>query len=247
MNIFQGLKLLRTRFGVTMVRDTGSARMTIALRGRPFARLPDTAPLAASIGGLQGIKLNVGGGKGHPKVLGWTIVDLRETADLQLDLTRERLPFDDGSVAIIFTSHMLEHIYPRHLDFILGEFYRTLRAPDGLLRIAVPDIALAIKAYAEQREQFFYDGDVGLEERNIPIAGLLASWLYSTRLFKDPDGHGGDGHVHCFDADYLMYRLRRVGFRKVWRSSYQSSVAKELRTDAFDRHPHDSLFVETSK
>lgn len=247
MTILHGLKRLRSRFGVTLVRDTGGARMTVALRGRPFARALAEPPNRPPVGELQGIKLNVGGGKGHPRVPGWTIVDLREAADVRMDITRERLPFDDGSVAIIFTSHTLEHIYPQQLDFVLGEFHRVLRPSDGLLRISVPDIALAIKAYVERREQFFYDGEVGLDERNVPIAGLLASWLYSTRLFKDPEELGGHGHVHCFDADYLTYRLRRVGFGKVWRSAYQGSVVAELRTNPFDRHPHDSLFVEATK
>ena len=246
MNILGGLKRLRSRFGVTMVRDSGGARMTVALRGRPFSRALHGAPAATRVGTLRGIKLNVGGGKGHPRVPGWTIVDLRETADVRMDITTASLPFDDDSVSIIFTSHTLEHIYPQQLDFVLSEFHRVLRRTDGLLRISVPDIALAIKAYVEQREQFFYDGEVGLDERNVPMAGLLASWLYSTRLFKDPDGRGGQGHVHCFDADYLMYRLRRVGFRTVWRSTYQGSVAAELRTDAFDRHPYASLFVEAA-
>ena len=180
MNILGGLKQLRSRFGVTMVRDSGGARMTVALRGRPFSRALHGAPAATRVGKLRGIKLNVGGGKGHPRVPGWTVVDLRETADVRMDITTAPLPFDDDSVSIIFTSHTLEHIYPQQLDFVLGEFHRVLRRTDGLLRISVPDIALAIKAYVEQREQFFYDSEVGLDERNVPMAGLLASWLYST-------------------------------------------------------------------
>ncbi|MCK4798612.1 MAG: methyltransferase domain-containing protein, partial [Spirochaetes bacterium] len=59
------------------------------------------------------IKLNIGGGKGHPPMNDWIIVDIRDTADIKVDLTKEYLPFKDNEVDIIFCSHMLEHIY-RH-------------------------------------------------------------------------------------------------------------------------------------
>jgi predicted SAM-dependent methyltransferase len=247
MNVLNGIRHLRSKCGITVSRDTGGARFTVALRGRPFAKVVERSPVAVRFEQLQGPKLNVGGGKGHPRVPGWQIVDLRETADIRTDITREPLPFSNDTVGIIFTSHTLEHIFPQHLDFVLSEFHRVLRPENGLLRIAVPDISLAIDAYVNRREDFFHNGDIGLVERNVPIAGLLASWMYSTRLFKDPDAKAGHGHVHCFDADYLGFRLRRVGFRHVWRSTYLGSAAAELRTDAFDRHPHDSLFIEAMK
>lgn len=233
---------------VRVARDTGSLRLTVALRGRPFARsLAVPKHPETRFADFEGIKLNVGGGKGHPTIPGWRVVDLRDAADIQTNIAEDPLPFEDDSVDVIFTSHTLEHIYPQYLDFVLGEFYRVLRPGNSLIRILVPDIKRAIQAYTENNEQFFYDGEVGLDERSVPITGLLASWLYSTRIFKDPDAAAGIGHVHCFDYDYLAFRLRRVGFREVWRSHFRASVLPELRSEAFDRHPHDSLCVEAIK
>jgi predicted SAM-dependent methyltransferase len=194
------------------------------------------------------IKLNVGGGKGHPPVEGWKIVDLRErTADIVLDIAKETLPFEDDSVDIIFCSHTLEHIYPQRLGHVLSEFHRVLRPQVGLLRISVPDMEMAIQAYSTKDYGFFEESDIAHYDSQISIGGLLASWFYSTRIFKDPELQHGDGHVHCFDYDYLFFWLRQTGFTKIWRSTFRQSVLPELRGKAFDRHQKDSLFVEAVK
>lgn len=182
------------------------------------------------------IKLNVGGGKGHPKLPGWLIVDLRDSADVRIDLTKDRLPFDDGTVDVVFTSHTLEHIPPQSLGFVLGEFARVLK-PGGVLRIGVPDIALATRAYVNNDRTFFERSEVTPFDREAPIGGLLMSWFYSTSQV-------GHGHVHCFDEAYLKHWLTRFGFDEITRSSFRASRDEELRGEHFDRHPGDTLFME---
>ncbi len=184
------------------------------------------------------IKLNIGGGKGHPRLDGWSIVDLREGADVRLDITSEPLPFADGSVDVIFTSHTLEHIPPQSLMFVLEEFARVLR-PGGLLRIGVPDIRLATKAYINNDRTFFERSEVTPFDPDAPIGGLLMSWFYSTSKV-------GNGHVHCFDEQYLCYWLAKAGFEGMRRCSFRSSSLDELRSPDFDRHPNDTLFIEAT-
>jgi len=191
------------------------------------------------------IKLNVGGGKGHPKVEGWTVVDIRSHADVVMDISREPLPYNDKSVDVIFCSHTLEHIIPQRLDFVLGEFFRVLKKTNSLLRVSVPDIEVAIKAYLEKDDLFFDHSEVSPITPNAPLGGKLAAWFYSTRV----DQLTGEeskmrGHVHCFDYEYMTYRLGRVGFQRIWRSAPHCSVFPELRGGAFDRHLTESLFIE---
>ena len=241
----------KIRIGFAKRANIGHLYITIS--GWPFSSRLDDGPARVAIsstdrcGGSPLIKLNIGGGKGHPKVDGWTIVDLRENADIVLDITKARLPYDDNTVDVIFTSHTMEHIYPQQLGFVLSEFYRVLKSDVGLLRIGVPDIEIAIQAYVSKDYGFFQVSDVGQYDPQAPIGGLLASWLYSTRIFKDPELRHGEGHIHCFDYEYLEYWLRKCGFRQVWRSAYRQSVLPELRGEAFDRHPNDTLFVEAIK
>jgi len=174
-------------------------------------------------------------------------VDLRESADVVLDITKARPPYDDHAVDVIFTSHTLEHIYPQQLGFVLSGFYRALKPDVGLLRIGVPDIEMAIQAYVSKDYGFLQVSDVAYYDPRAPIGGILASWFYSTRVFKDPELQHGEGHVHCFDYDYLSYWLKKVGFRRVWRGAYRQSALPELRGEAFGRHPNDTLFVEATK
>jgi len=240
---------MRKKVSFKIIRDVGSLRAVFALKGWPFSKKvtpPRDIDNIKMDKSFDGIKLNIGGGKGHEKVPGWYIVDLRETADYQVNIAEQPLPFKDDSASIVFTSHTLEHILPHHLDFVLKNIYRVLKK-GGVVRILVPDIERAVKAYSNKDIQFFFDSHVGQYDENLPIGGLLASWFYSTRIFKDPNSVTGIGHVHCFDYDYLQFRLQRVGFRKIWKSSFQGSIVEELRSDAFDKHPHDSLCVEAIK
>lgn len=188
---------------------------------------------------IPGIKINVGGGKGHPRLPGWSIVDLREGADVRMDITRDRLPFADRSVETIFTSHTLEHIPPQSLGFVLSEFARVLR-PEGLLRIGVPDIELATRAYVNNDRGFFERSEVTPMDRGAPLGGLLMSWFYSTSAV-------GSGHVHCFDEAYLRHWLAKHGFTGIVRSAFRQSQDEELRSEAFDRHPNDTLFMEARR
>jgi SAM-dependent methyltransferase len=244
--IRQLVSRVRAVIGVSTRRDPGGARIALVLKGRPFAALP--APNGAVPfelpERLEGTKLNVGGGKGHPPVSGWQIVDLREsTADVVLDISKEPLPFEDDSVAALFCSHTLEHIDRARLGFVLSEFHRVLRPDDGIVRILVPDIELAVRAYAERDHAFFAASEIGQPDPGAPLGGLLAAWFYSSR----PDQKHGGGHVHCFDYEYLEHWLRQAGFSRVWRSGWRQSALPELRGEEFDRHPNDSLIVEAMK
>jgi SAM-dependent methyltransferase len=53
------------------------------------------------------------------------------------DLTKP-LPFADGTVDAVYSSHFLEHIYMSDAQSILAECHRVLR-PGGILRLALPD------------------------------------------------------------------------------------------------------------
>jgi SAM-dependent methyltransferase len=56
---------------------------------------------------------------------------------IRLDASKG-LPFPDGSVDAIYSSHMLEHIYLSDARRVLGESRRVLKAA-GILRLALPD------------------------------------------------------------------------------------------------------------
>ena len=69
------------------------------------------------------------------------------------DLTK-RLPFEDGSVDAVYSSHFFEHIYYSDAEAILEECHRVLK-PGGVLRLALPD------GEAWARELIESDDDAG--------------------------------------------------------------------------------------
>jgi predicted SAM-dependent methyltransferase len=59
---------------------------------------------------------------------------------------RKRLPFSEGSVAAVYASHVLEHLYREEGQRLMAESFRVL-APGGILRIVVPDLRAMVDEY----------------------------------------------------------------------------------------------------
>lgn len=79
------------------------------------------------------VQLNIGAGKTY--IPDFVNIDISARAEVQLDIGREGLPFDQDSVDLVFSYHTLEHV-PDYL-FALGEIYRVLKH-GGCLLVGVP-------------------------------------------------------------------------------------------------------------
>lgn len=69
---------------------------------------------------------NINVGCGRKKIKGFLNIDISSDVkpDMIIDIT-EGLPFEDNSVAVIYSNHFLEHITKDKLKFVLEEFYRV--------------------------------------------------------------------------------------------------------------------------
>jgi SAM-dependent methyltransferase len=111
------------------------------------------------------------------------------------------LPHATGSVDVIYTSHMLEHLFREDAETFLRECHRVLR-PGGVLRLAVPDLALDVKEYLEHG-----DADVFLAGLEFDLAkprglgGRLRRALVGTR-----------GHRYLYDRRSLAALVAECGF-----------------------------------
>lgn len=94
---------------------------------------------------VPGAKLNVGCGRDvRPRSLGWTNMDVfAPVADMRHDVTSTPWPLRDNSFALVYASHVLEHVPVliqggRDVLFrIFDEMYRVLR-PGGVVVVRVP-------------------------------------------------------------------------------------------------------------
>jgi predicted SAM-dependent methyltransferase len=59
---------------------------------------------------------------------------------------KNRLPFKNKTINVIYSSHVLEHIDRDTMPHVLAEWRRVLKTK-GLLRIVVPDLFLLVKSY----------------------------------------------------------------------------------------------------
>ena len=85
---------------------------------------------------------------------GWVNVDAcpGKGVDLVWDL-RVRLPIQDNAAKVIYSEHVLEHLYKHDAIKLLNECIRILE-PGGMLRMGVPDAAVYIQAYAKKSGHF---------------------------------------------------------------------------------------------
>ena len=105
--------------------------------------------------------LNVGGGQFVRD--DWRVLDYYSDwydydevfIDFNVDLeSLERWPIETNSVDLIFTGHTLEHLSDPAITQTLEECGRVL-APEGGLRINVPDIDIAIRHYQRGNVEWF--------------------------------------------------------------------------------------------
>lgn len=66
-------------------------------------------------------------------------IDISQKADISLDMNKDKLPFTDNSVDIIFSYHTIEHI-EKYL-FALSEIHRVLKH-GGIFLLGVPYLTL---------------------------------------------------------------------------------------------------------
>ena len=166
--------------------------------------------------------INIGGGAWVR--LGWYNADTRHSLDggarAQLDAA-SRLPFGDGTIGLVFSSHFFEHVDDAAAANLFKESFRVLE-PGGVLRIGVPDFALALRRNAAGDDAFFDGGDVGLALRYenwlhhgvAPTLENKLSFLFFGYANKDDNGRWppwkSDPSYYCGPADADAARIREL-------------------------------------
>src|SRR5438105_1702168 len=100
--------------------------------------------------------LNLGCG---PRIArGWLNLDARPVAGAIRGDVLAGLPFRDASVDCIAAIHVLQDLAYPDIAPALAELRRVLK-PRGVLRLAVPDLDRAIRAYLAGDEAYFHVPD----------------------------------------------------------------------------------------
>ncbi len=158
--------------------------------------------------------------------------------DVCWDINRG-LPFAAGSLRGVFSEHCLEHFSLARVRPILREFRRIL-APNGTLRLIVPDAEIYLRTYIDQIDgsgtrHFPYQA----QEANVPGWTPLSS---VNRVFYQ-DRESPAGHCTMFDFRLMQGLLAEAGFVDVRQHVIGQGRDAQLIVDS-PNHAVESLYVE---
>jgi len=145
---------------------------------------------------------------------------------------RKPLPFSDSSVAAVYASHVLEHLYREEAQLVVNESFRVL-AQGGVLRVVVPDLEAIIQEYMGERPF----GTLTIELERLSRADRLNQRLlmrYPTPFYPHflhrIYGSWKDLHSHkwMYDAESLIALFEAGGFVQVRRREYLDSDIADI-------------------
>ncbi len=160
----------------------------------------------------------------------WINADVADLPDIDIrcDVIRG-LPLSDNSIDYISSQHALQDVGMYDQWAVLGEQYRVLK-PDGVLRLCLPDLDLAIAAYQSGRRDYFYSNNWATISGDF-IAQILG-WGHAKTLF-----------TYEFAEELVM----SVNFRSCHRVRYRETTSRYSGIVELDDRQGESFFLEAYK
>lgn len=159
------------------------------------------------------MKLHLGCGKRY--ISGFVHVDAIRYEHVDYIMNVDNLSlFQDESVDLIYTCHVLEHFHRAKTRKVLAEWCRVLKV-GGVLRLSVPDFEAACELYMEKKELSL-------------VIGLIMgrqNYLYNV-------------HYNMFDFATLKEDLEATGFGKVTRYDWRTTGHADVDDYSQAYYPH---------
>lgn len=178
---------------------------------------------------MNKVQLNIGCGKTN---FGsdWIHIDGADYPHIKYhDITK--LPFEDNSVDLIYSSHTLEYFDRAEINDVLKEWRRILK-PGGILRLAVPDFYIMARLYV--------DGDKSMSSESIGLSDILGP-LYG----KMPLNNSFIYHKTCYDISGLTYVLQNNGFKNIRRYNWKTTPPHDKIDDCSHAYlPHSPEHIK---
>jgi predicted SAM-dependent methyltransferase len=185
-------------------------------------------------------------GSGPYRFPGWLTADaFASEADIYMNV-KKAFPFKSSSFSVIYSEHMLEHIYIDKVPSVLKEIHRVLK-PNGLFRVTVPDLEIHARNYVEKNSEFFK-----------PIVDkYMARWDKQKNKYWLIRSNGGAfmtravqrfyHHRWMYDFDTLSSCLKETGFSVTTKQSFRQSFSEEAaKLDKEDRS-FETLYIDARK
>lgn len=148
---------------------------------------------------------------------------LRSGFFVQADLT-VRIPLPTETADIIYTAHMVEHLYRAEAERLFREAHRVLK-PGGIFRVNVPSLE-----------------EIGAKLSEGETEAVLDALFVRSR---DDEEGWYSRHRYLYDFPLLARLLKEAGFNSVERRSRGDGRVPDL--DILERHSPTGLYAEAVK
>jgi len=161
--------------------------------------------------------MNLELGSSEKRMPNWVTVDRDIRADICTDLS-QGIPFPDGGVDQIYSSHLLEHFYYPDMRNLLLECYRVLKL-GGIFKVAVPNMRIYIDAYVKE------------DKFEIPEQSIYrpAFHFFSKIDYVNYMAYLDGIHRFMFDEENLPRIIADVGFKNVTIRPFELGLDLESR------------------
>jgi predicted SAM-dependent methyltransferase len=175
-------------------------------------------------------RLNWGCGGWTPR--GWINSDIKEGRGIGISADiRNGLPLEDDSMDYIVSIHALQEVHYNDLVPALQELRRVLK-PGGVLRLVLPDLLKAVRAYERGDGDYFLIPDEDVKSIGAKLIVQLIWYGYSKTLFT---------------SEFIEEVLRKTGFDRIAHCEYQQTRSPFPEIIELDNRENESLYVEATK
>lgn len=180
--------------------------------------------------------LNLGCGSTFHK--DWINIDFVSNSDnVQAHNLLEGIPFEAQSMDVIYHSHVLEHFSKVDGIQFIKECYRVLK-PQGIIRIAVPDLERIAKEYLKNLDQAILGKQQAKENYNWIVLELF------DQMIRNESGGDMKAYLYQETIPNESFVFERIGMEaKKIRTTFLSKQRKSLKTKV----ETDSLSKKTNR
>ncbi|MDJ0696295.1 methyltransferase domain-containing protein [Mastigocoleus sp. MO_188.B34] len=149
------------------------------------------------------------------------------------------LPVPENSIALLYSSHVLEHLTLMELRQALKNCYRILKL-GGIFRFVLPDLEFMAHQYinsvnSDAAVEFMQLTWLGIQERRNGLLGFLKEYL------------GGSKHLWMWDYKSLSLELEKVGFKNIRRAYFGDSNFSNFTQVEYLERWENELGIECNK
>jgi ubiquinone/menaquinone biosynthesis C-methylase UbiE len=160
----------------------------------------------------------------------------------------KRWRYSEGSVDVVYASHLFEHLNLRSASLFLKESYRCLKK-GGVIRLVIPDLhKICLKYLEEYNDSSVNDPTVYiLWAMNLHKEAQYANENIMSRLMNELRGYPHQ-HKFMYDDKSLAFRLKNAGFSDIRTCVYgESHYIPEIRDVEGTKESYLSAYVEAIK